>query len=253
MKKKKDHLSPGRSPFRRGKDEKENRTLSRARKTLAGQGPSSSSSPLKGEGKIGEGTEAHRVRVPLEEVPGGSWKIKRMPADLKQKLDKLLSDGTFHSCRQLAKWLGDNGFEISHAAIHKYGQKFERRLDAVRMATEQARIVCEQYKGDDTQMQSALMRLVQTQLFEVLTASNEMGQGTAKEDGGATVATVAPVNITALARSVSGLARAETEHRRWAERARAGVAEAEKKVDEAQAKGLSKDAAAQIKAVLLEI
>ena len=66
-------------------------------------------------------------------------------------------------------------------------------------------------------------------------------------------ATVAPVNVTALARSVSGLVRAETEHRKWAERARANVAEAEKKVDEAQAKGLSKDAAEQIKAVLMEI
>ena len=61
------------------------------------------------------------------------------------------------------------------------------------------------------------------------------------------------MNITALARSVSGLARAETEHRKWAERARAGVAEAEKKVEEARGKGLSKDAADQIKAVLMEI
>ncbi|MFZ0676224.1 MAG: phage protein Gp27 family protein [Candidatus Binatus sp.] len=187
--------------------------------------------------------------MPLAEVPRGSWKIKRMPADLKQKLDKLLTDGTFHSCRQLAKWLGDNGFEISYVAIYKYGQKFERKLEAVRMATEQARIVCEQSKDDDTQMQSALMRLVQTRLFEVLTAANEMGQGNANEEG----ATIAPVNITALARSVSGLVRAESEHRKWAERARAGVAEAEKKVDEARSKGLSKDAAEQIKAVLLEI
>ena len=61
------------------------------------------------------------------------------------------------------------------------------------------------------------------------------------------------MNITALARSVSGLARAETEHRKWAERARAGVAAAKKKVEEARAKGLSKDAAEQIKAVLMEI
>jgi hypothetical protein len=224
-----------------------NRILNRARKTRAGEDLSPGPSPFR------RGEEEHPERVALEEVPGGSWKIKRMPLDLKQELDKLLSDGTFHSCRQLAKWLGDNGFEISHAAIHKYGQKFERKLDAVRMATEQARIVCEQFKDDDVQMQSALMRLVQTRLFEVLTAANEMGQGSANEEEGATVATIAPVNITALARSVSGLVRAESEHRRWAERARAGVAEAEKKVDEAQAKGLSKDAAAQIKAVLLEI
>jgi hypothetical protein len=153
----------------------------------------------------------------------------------------------------LAKWLGDNGYEISHAAIHKYGQKFERQLVAVRMATEQARIVCEQFKDDDEGMQSALMRLVQTRLFEVLSAANEPRKTSANQNETAEVATVAPVNITALARSVSGLARAETEHRKWAERARANVAEAGKKVDEARSKGLSKDAAEQIKAVLLEI
>ncbi len=61
------------------------------------------------------------------------------------------------------------------------------------------------------------------------------------------------MNIAALARTVSGLVKAETEHRKWAERARAGVAAVEKKVEEARTKGLSKDAADQIKAVLMEI
>jgi Bacteriophage Mu, Gp27 len=193
--------------------------------------------------------EAKPQRVPLGPIPIKTWKIKQLPPDLKEELDKLLSQGTFVSCRQLAKWLGDNGFEISHAAIHKYGQKFERRLDAVRMATEQARIVCEQFKGDDTQMQTALLRLVQTRLFEVLAAVNERDKERAKPGE----STIAPVNITALARSVSGLVKAEAEHQRFAERMRAGLAAAEKKVDEARAKGLSKEAAEQIKAVLLEI
>jgi len=188
-------------------------------------------------------------RVPIDPIPFKTWKIKKLPPDLKEQLDKMLTEGTLHSCRQLSKWLGDNGFEISHAAIHKYGQKFERRLDAVRMAAEQARIVCEQFQGDDAQMQSALMRLVQTQLFEVLAVSNEKEPGTAGKGG----ATVAPVNLGALARTVSGLARAETEHRKWAERAREGVAAVEQKVEEARTKGLSKDAADQIKAVLMEI
>ncbi len=201
------------------------------------------------KGAINSEPDGKPKRVPLAEVPGGSWKIKRMPEDLKAQLDQLLADGTFHSCRQLAKWLGDNGFEISHAAIHKYGQKFERRLDSIRMATEQARIVCEQFKNDDAQMQSALLRLVQTRLFEVLALSNEKVQGKGKQGG----ATIAPVNITALARSVSGLAKAETEHQKWAERMRAGVAAVEQKVEEARTKGLSKDAADQIRAVLMEV
>jgi hypothetical protein len=228
---------------------KKKRILSRARKTRAAKGPSPSSSPLQGEGKIAEGKDGHPKRVPIDPIPFKTWKIKKLPPDLKEELDRMLTEGTLHSCRQLAKWLGDNGFEISHAAIHKYGQKFERRLDSVRIATEQARIVCEQFKDDDEEMQNALMRLVQTRLFEVLSAANETEPGSANEEE----ATVAPVNVTALARSVSGLARAETEHRKWAERARANVAEAEKKVDEARAKGLSKDAAEQIKAVLMEI
>ena len=224
MKKKKEgnNLSPGPSPFRRGEEAKA------IKKQIARE---------------------HPKRVPIDPIPYKTWKIKKLPPDLKEELDRMFTEGTLHSCRQLAKWLGDNGFEISHAAIHKYGQKFERRLEAVRMATEQARIVCEQSKDDDAQMQSALMRLVQTRLFEVLTAANEAGQGSANEE----TATIAPVNITALARSVSGLVRAESEHRKWAERARASMAEAGKKVDEAREKGLSKDAAAQIKAVLMEI
>ena len=188
-------------------------------------------------------------RVPIDPIPFITWKIKKLPPDLKEQLDQMLMGGTMHSCRQLSKWLGDNGFEISHAAIHKYGQKFERRLEAIKLATEQARIVCEQFKDDDQQMQSALMRVVQTRLFEVLVAANEKK----KQSANGREATIAPVNITALARSVSGLARAETEHRKWVDRARAGVAAAEKKIDEAQAKGLSKNAAQQIKAVLLEI
>ena len=230
--------------------------VNRPRKeSRAVQGPSPSSSPLQGEETEGgivkrEETEAgHPKRVPVDPIPFKTWKIKKLPPDLKEQLDKMLTEGTLHSCRQLAKWLGDNGFEISHAAIHKYGQKFERRLDAIRLATEQARIVCERFKDDDDeQMQSALMRMVQTRLFEVLGSANEREKGAAKEG-----ATIAPVNITALARSVSGLARAETEHRKWADRARAGVAEAEKKIEEARGKGLSPDAADQIRAVLLEI
>ena len=188
-------------------------------------------------------------RVPIDPIPFKTWKIKKLPPDLKEQLDQMLTEGTLHSCRQLSKWLGDNGFEISARTINRYGQNFERRLEAVRMATEQARIVCEQFKGDDTQMQTALLRLVQTHLFEVLSVANEDPNQGKRSDA----PIVAPVNISALARTVSGLAKAETEHRKFAERMRARVAAVGQKVEEARAKGLSPDAADQIRAVLLEI
>jgi Protein of unknown function (DUF3486) len=191
----------------------------------------------------------HRRRVLYCPLPPKTWKIKRMPRDLKQQLDQFLCEGTMHTSLQLQKWLADNGFEISRRCIDDYRHNFERQLDSVRLATEQARIVCEQSKGDDAQMQGALMRLVQTRLFEILVVAKEKETSRKKR----TSPTVAAVNVAALARCVSGLVKAETEHQRWAERTRAGVAEAEKKVEEARAKGLSKDAAEQIKAVLMEI
>jgi hypothetical protein len=289
MKKKKNGTSPlAPLPSGEGKEQKQNGILNRARKTrtdvpltrafgaaspatkrarrvISGEErdtptrPSPSSSPLQGEGKteqrdgkrgqgeekIGEETQSKPKRVPIDPIPFKTWKIKKLPPDLKEELDRMLTEGTLHSCRQLAKWLGDNGFEISHAAIHKYGQKFERKLAAIRLATEQARIVCENFKGDDALMQDALLRMVQTELFQVLSAVH------GKESRGA--ATVAPVNLGALARCVSNLAKTETELRKRAEIVRAGVATAKVKIDEARTKGLSKDAAAQIKAVLLEI
>ena len=163
-----------------------------------------------------------------------------MPRDLKRQLDGLLSEGSMHTSLQLRKWLGDNGFEISRRCIDDYRHNFERRLDSVRLASEQARIVCDQFKGDDAQMQSALMRLVQTRLFEVLVVANEKETSSKKR----TSPTVAAVNVGALARCVSGLVKAETEHRKWIEHTRAAVNAAEKKVDDAQTKGLSQEAAA---------
>jgi Protein of unknown function (DUF3486) len=239
--------------MKKKKARKEDGILNRARKTRALESdPHLRSSPLQGEGKIGQeegqiggGTESKPRRVPIDPIPFKTWKIKRLPPDLKEQLDKMLTEGTLHSCRQLAKWLGDNGFEISHAAIHKYGQKFERKLEAIRLATEQARIVCENFKSDDAQMQDALLRLVQTELFQVLSAVH------GKESRGE--AAVAPVNLGALARCVSNLAKTETELRKRAEIVRAGVATAKEKIDEASVKGLSKGTVEQIKAVLMEI
>ena len=103
------------------------------------------------------------------------------------------------------QWLRD--FE---RCIDDYRHNFERQLDSVRLATEQARLVCEQFKGDDAQMQSALMRLVQTRLFEILVVAKEKETSRKKRQ-----TTVAAVNVAALARCVSGLVKAETEHQRW--------------------------------------
>jgi RNA polymerase-interacting CarD/CdnL/TRCF family regulator len=208
------------------------------------------------------GKDDHPARIPFPTAPRRTHKIHELPDDLKNELDRRLAEGTFRSHYVLSEWLGRNGYQISHQAINQYGRKFDLRLEAIRLATEQARIVCAQFKDDDVDMQTALLRLVQTRLFEVLSAINEQkktakakrsqkrGEDQCEDPGEEKIATV---NITALARCVSGLARAESENRKWAEHAREAVAAASKKLEAAREKGLSPQAADQIRAVLMEI
>ena len=177
-------------------------------------------------------------------------KIRRLPEDVKIELDRRLEAGTFRSFRILSEWFAEKGYEISHTALSKYRLKFDRRLESIRLASEQARIVCEQFKDDDVNMQGALLRLVQTHLFQML---RDVKDEEIRTTGGTATEKIAPINITALARSVSGLVRADAENRKLAERTRVAVAEAAKKVDEAREKGLSVDAADQIRAALMEI
>ena len=61
-------------------------------------------------------------------------KIRRLPEDVKIELDRRLSAGTFRSFRILSNWFEDHGYEISHTALHKYRLKFDRRLEAIRLA-----------------------------------------------------------------------------------------------------------------------
>ena len=180
----------------------------------------------------------------------GSKKIARLPVDLHDELDRRLTGSAFHSSRELSKWLAANGYTISHTSIHKYGQKFERRLDAIRIASEQARLVCEQFDGDDVSMQNALMRLVQTQMFDMLTAANE----TAKRTPKGRVADVIPINLTGVARTVAGLLKVDVERRRWAERTREKIAEAAETLEAAKkSDGLSDNVVATIRGVLMAI
>jgi len=194
-------------------------------------------------------------RVPFPEGLSQRHKIEQLPADLRKEFDRRLADGDFRSGRVLSDWLLKNGFEISHQAINRYQQKFDRRLDAIRLATEQARIVCAQFKEDDIDMQTALLRLVQTRLFEVLSVVNEPAKPVPGQpvDPDPESERIATVNLTVLARTVSNLARAETENRKWAEHAREAVAAATKKLDDSKGKGLSPNVANQIRAVLMEI
>jgi len=100
-------------------------------------------------------------------------KISRLPDAVKSWLDRALADKGFADYELLAAELKTRGFDISKSAVHRYGQEFETRLAALRMATEQARAISESIPDDAGAMNDALIRLVQQKAFDTLLKMEE--------------------------------------------------------------------------------
>ncbi len=176
-------------------------------------------------------------------APFPTDRIKRLPTALRAELDLRIARHDFSGFRDLKSWLRQRGYLITTDKVQRYTDKLEEKLAAVRMAREQARAIVEASGDDDVDMNQALLRLVQQHLFTVLVDLNRVDFNRA--------------NLPALARSVGGLARTSIEQRKYADEMRAGLAEkvaaAKEAVEKATARGLTEEAATQIKRVLMEI
>jgi hypothetical protein len=171
--------------------------------------------------------------------------IDLLPPELRDELDRRLVDGRFSNYRGLAEWLREQGCQIAWQTVRAYGSKLERRLEVVRLATQQARAVVEAAEDDDEKVQEGMMRLVQQQMFALLV---ELTPDEAKG-----------VNLPALGRSIADMGRAQVMYRMSLEdlrdRLAKRVAAAEKQViDVVEAdRGLSDKARDEIKRALMGI
>jgi hypothetical protein len=173
-----------------------------------------------------------------------SSKLMLLPAELRKELDRRLVDRSFPDHAQLAKWLREQGYAISPRRLSGHGQRFEQRLEQVKLATDQARTIVEAAPDDSNQINEALQRLIQQRLFEILVAVE------AKD--------AKHLNLGALARTVAELGRAWVTQKKWLEETRAKVAEkvtaAGAKVSEvARSAGLTPETEDRIRRALLEI
>lgn len=119
-------------------------------------------------------------------------KIKQLPADLKQWLDQALVAGNFSGYELLEKELAERGFVISKSSINRYGQEFEQRLHALKLATEQARAIADSAPDDAGAMNDALIRLVQQKAFDTLL---KMEEGASIKDVGLMVARLSSATV----------------------------------------------------------
>ena len=124
-------------------------------------------------------------------------KVAGLPKTVKTWLDKALAENNFSDYEALASELSAQGFSISKSALHRYGQDFESKLSALKMASEQARAVVAAAPDEEGAVNEALMRLVQEHLFKLLMADDK------------------PFDLAKVAKAVAELGKASIAQKKW--------------------------------------
>src|SRR5690606_11360592 len=94
--------------------------------------------------------------------------VSQLPEEIRASLDQRLIQGGFAGYDALSDWLAEQGFAISKSALHRYGQRCEGGLQALRVASEQAKAIVGASPDDEGAVSEALMRLVHEKLFTIL-------------------------------------------------------------------------------------
>ncbi|HIC7208080.1 DUF3486 family protein [Burkholderia stabilis] len=163
-------------------------------------------------------------------------KVAALPAEVKAWLDRALAENNFSDYELLAEELKARGYAISKSALHRYGQAFETRLSALKMASEQARAVVAAAPDEEGAVNEALMRLVQEHLFKLLMA----------EEG--------EFDLPKVARAVAELGRATVTQKKWQAEVRARAEAAAAAVEKIAKKGgLSAESVDQLRREILGI
>lgn len=95
-------------------------------------------------------------------------KVVALPKAVKEWLDSALIDGNFADYELLAAELQAKGFDISKSSLHRYGSQFEKKMAALKMATEQAEAIAKSVPDDENALGDALLRVIQEKTFSLL-------------------------------------------------------------------------------------
>jgi len=161
--------------------------------------------------------------------------IDSLPNDVRHWLERALTDSNFSGYCQLEEMLAERGYSISKSAIHRYGQKIERRFAAIKASTEAARILTEGASDDQDARSEAVIALVQTEMFESIINLQDASEEDIKPEDRLGLLSKAAKNIATLARASVNQKKFRMEVQEEARKQL--LAEQSKKLDALQKKG----------------
>lgn len=130
--------------------------------------------------------------------------IERRIAEANMTLDELIND--------LQATFPEHKEELpSRSAVHRYGQKLERRLAAIRASTEAARIIREHAGDREDARSEALTAMIQSELFESIMELQEASEEEMPAEKRVDLLSKAAKNIATLTRSSVALKKYQEE------------------------------------------
>lgn len=100
-------------------------------------------------------------------------KISQLPQEDKDWLEKELVHRRFSDYQELAELLQQRGYEISHASVHRHGQKLQKTMDRIKLSTEAALLIAQLVPDSQDARSGAVISMLQTGMFEALTKLHE--------------------------------------------------------------------------------
>lgn len=104
---------------------------------------------------------------------GRASTITALPEEVRRWLERALCEQGFAGYEALEAMMRDKGYALSKSAIHRYGQKIERRMASIMASTEAAKRIVE-VAGDDQDARSeSVIALIQDDIFNSIIAIQE--------------------------------------------------------------------------------
>jgi len=149
--------------------------------------------------------------------------ISRLPNEVKDYIETKIAEGRLTLDELIANLQAQfpgakqAGELPSRSAVHRYGQKLERRLTAIRASTEAAKAIQAQAGDNEDARSGALTALVQTELFEAILNLQEADDEDMDPGERVAMLSAAAKNIATLTRSSVALKKFQSEVRERAE------------------------------------
>lgn len=135
--------------------------------------------------------------------------VDQLPAPDREWLDQALVAHRFSDYDALEAALRERGFTISRSAIHRYGQRIERRMAAIKGSVEASKLIVQAAGDDQDALSESVIALVQSEMFEAIVSLQEAtgDEAMSNEDRIGL--------LSSAAKNIATLSRASVNQKKW--------------------------------------